>query len=274
MDIAYCEPAGREIYATDFANLPAVERETWRHHLSCTGCGNPAVFRKQSRDGRAACFVGKPHVDGCDLASEGGATHGDGGTEEHDELFNPGDHIVIDLRLDLDGTSKGPGPQSGYSRHRGGKSFGTGNGKRRALMHRTLRTLLRTLVRVPEFATSARLIELERNLTLPASQFFVEFRNAGTVPADQLRGFWGKIASARVKGGTLWLNTGGRGAPGLPIDATELDNVLRIARTDELSSVEGAHVLLVGRRKKATNVAKTLYFHIDDLTHIAILIDK
>lgn len=274
MDIAYCEPAGRAIYAVDFANLPAVQRETWRHHLSCTECGNPAVFRKQSRDGRAACFVGKPHVDGCSLASEGGTTHGDGGTEEHDELFNPGDHIVIDLRLDLDDASKGLGPQSGQPHHRGGKSFGAGDGMRSALMHRTLRTLLRTLLRVPEFAASARLIELERKVTLPANQFFVEFGNARAVPTDLLRGFWGKIASARMKAGTIWLNTGGRGTPGLPIDAAELDNVLRIARVDELSSLEGAHMLLVGRRKEATNLSKTPYFQMDDLTRIAILVAR
>lgn len=274
MDIAYCNPAGRAIYAADFTDLPAIERETWRHQLTCTECGNPAVFRKQSRDGRAACFVGTPHVEGCGLASESGGTHGDGGTEEHDELFNPGDHIVIDLRLDFDDVSKSPGSQSGHPHHRGGRSFGAGDGKRRALMHRTLRTLLRTLVRVPEFASSARLIELERKITLPASQFFVEFKSAGAVPVDQTRGFWGKIVSARVKAGTLWLNTGGRGTPGLPIGEAELDNVLRIARVEELASLEGAHLLLVGRRREATNPTKTPYFQMDDLTRIAILVAK
>lgn len=265
MDIAFCIPAGRDMYAHEFAQLQAVTREQWRRQLTCTKCKNPASYRKASRDGRAACFVGTPHVAGCSLATIGDGSRGEGGTESEDERYNPGEHIVIDLRLDIEGAANAPGSTSSAPRHRGGRTFGAGDGFRRSQMHRKLRTLLRTLIHSDAFAASDQTIELTGEISLPAHRFFAPIAS-NRAPMDELHGFWGKLINTRLKDETIWLNTYG---PVIPVDKDDLDVLLSIARVDELKKLTNAYVLVIG--KKARSNRGKIYLAIKDLTRLAFI---
>jgi hypothetical protein len=199
------------------------------------------------------------------LATIGDGTRGEGGTEAEDERYNPGDHIVIDLRLELEGDANAPGSASGHRRRHGGRTFGAGDGFRRALMHRKTRTLLRTLIHSEDFAKSHQTIELTGEVSLPAHRFFVPV-DTDDMPIG-LRGFWGRLVSARLKNGTIWLNTE---STVIPIDESELDVLLSIARVDELEQLANAHVLVIG--KKAVSDKRKVYFDFKkDLTRIALI---
>jgi hypothetical protein len=58
MDVAFSTPDQRTFTAMEFSNLPATRLEELRTQLTCTECGNPAFFRKRTRDGRAPCSEG------------------------------------------------------------------------------------------------------------------------------------------------------------------------------------------------------------------------
>lgn len=269
MDVAFCSADGRTYTAVEFSNLPARQLEDRRTQLACINCGNPAFFRKRTRDGRAPCFGGRPHKENCPLATSGAGAWGAQGPDDQDERLNRGDHIVLDLRLE-GGTGEGaPGGDPAQRRHGQGRNH-IENGARRALMYRKLRTILRNLIRSEAFSQSSQIIEVTGLVSLKASDFFVHFEDVGREHLGQFLGLWGTLSDARLSGETIWLNTGGPSMPSIPVDAINEPVLLGLARGDELEDLAGAYVLALGKVEHSVNGKR--YVALNDLTHIAIIL--
>lgn len=97
MDIALCTLDNYIYTSAQFSQLPFADIGEKRRSLICPECGGPAFFRKQTRNGRAACFGARPHQPSCSLSvlDETRVVHGQG--EIAEVICNPGERIVVDL---------------------------------------------------------------------------------------------------------------------------------------------------------------------------------
>ena len=115
MDTATCTENNHSYTAVEFSQLPPAELERKRRQLVCDDCGFVAFFRKLSRSGRGACFGARPHADGCEAAAADNEIRLPGGGDDQDEVFNPGDRLVVELAFGgqeqqphVDGDPRGP----------------------------------------------------------------------------------------------------------------------------------------------------------------------
>lgn len=273
MDHARCTLDDKPYTAFDFSKLPPVTLENYRRSLVCAECEGPAFFRKQSADGRAPCFGGRPHKPGCSLASqEGGAWGVDGGDGE-DERLNPGDRIVVDLRLDV-GSAGAPGGNPSDRQHGQGRFFGGSNGEQRSRTYKRLRAMLRALVEGHGLATSNQIIELTGVIEMPAREFFVPFSEVASLPAGQYRGFWGSLSDARHgKDGAIYLNTGGLTEPSIRVPEADKQVLLEMVKAENLEELSGAYVLVLGKVGTARDNGKRFITNKGAL-YLAMLVQK
>lgn len=67
MQSARCTLNGALYHAQQLTSLPNHDLSQRRHHLVCPECGGPAFYRKETHNGRDACFGARPHASGCSL---------------------------------------------------------------------------------------------------------------------------------------------------------------------------------------------------------------
>lgn len=247
MDFAFCTANDKPYQAFEFGKLPPATLEKYRRQLICDECKAPAYFRRASTDGRTACFGGRPHNDGCSLATSEEGSWGANGPDDEDERFNPGDRIIVDLRLEAD-DSGAPGGTADKRQHGRGRFFGGADGTHRTLMYRRLRSMLRGLITSSGLETSNQYIEVPGIITRQAKHFFVHCDVAGPNHHDKFFGFWGSLTDARRgSNGTIWLNTGGKREPSIPISEEDEQALLQLARAEDLEDLAGAYILVLGK---------------------------
>ncbi|QOY95958.1 hypothetical protein IM543_09060 [Massilia sp. UMI-21] len=269
MDDATCTEDGHNYNAIEFSRLSPSDLERKRRQLICTECHNPAFFRKESRDGRGACFGARPHIDGCSRAVEDRDLRLPGMGDGQDELINFNNRIIVDLDF---GAAEPPthfDPVPGAPlRPRAGAYVG-GDGPRVANMHRRLRPLLRLLVESPNFRHSDVVIALENRSEMSACDFFVNFGDVDAGYAGSLRGYWGQLTDAREgANGVLWLNTGGQGdmSIGLPPELrADLMGRFDLEIKEEFA---GAYILVIGEMRVSQHGKMVCI--IDDLAMVTI----
>jgi hypothetical protein len=246
LDTATCTEDGHTYTAIEFAALAPETLERLRRVLRCAECDGPAFFRKRSRSGRGACFGARPHADGCDQATADNDLLIPGAGDDQDELYNPGDRIVIDLgygaqerQVHLDQDARQP------RRARGGRFIGDGN-RGNAEMHRRLSSMLRTLVTAPNFRFSDQIIAVGEHPELPARDFFVHFSDVTPQYSGQFRGYWGLLSDAR-RGvdNSLWLNSGGRTSMSVCLPEEYVDAISQRYRLTEDEDFSGAYLLVL-----------------------------
>jgi hypothetical protein len=186
-----------------------------------------------------------------------------------DEIFNPGDRIVIDLNF---GAAEQPVHADPIDRSnnngRARRFIGTGQ-RPDAVMHRRLSSLLRTLISAPNFSYSDQNIEIAGQAVLPAREFFVQLPNVTHQYVGQFRGYWGMLTDARFGAdGALWLNSGGRSDISICIPTEHVHVVMERYRLDDVEDLAGAYVLALGAVGVSSN--NKLYCVIDDPSMIAI----
>jgi hypothetical protein len=247
MDIATCVEDGQTYFATQFAQLDPAELERKRRQLICSECHNPAFFRKESRDGKGACFGARPHVDGCSLAVEDSGLPVPGFGDEQDGLTNFGNRIVVDLDFGatapIEHVDQDPDaprrPRSGP--YTGGDGLGTAN------MHKRLRPLLRLLVEAPNFQYSDQIVEVANQPEMVVRDFFVQCSLAGFSQFNQFRGFWGQLTDARNGAkGQLWLNSGGKGDMSFFLPLEHQKVVMERFGIENKEEFAGAYILVLG----------------------------
>lgn len=268
MDIALCVEDGHQYTAYEFSQLLPGDLGHKRKFLQCVECAAAAFFRKESTHGQAACFGARPHSPNCSLrALDNELIGGTFGID--DEIFNPGDRIVIDLNF---GAAEQPVNAEAVDRtSNGGRArrfIGTGQ-RPDAVMHRRLSSLLRTLISAPNFAYSEQNIEIAGQATLPAHEFFVNLPNVTHQYSGQFRGYWGMLTDARFgTDGALWLNSGGRADISICIPAEHVQAVMERYRLTDEEDLAGAYVLALGTVR--VSIYNKLYCIVDDPSMIAI----
>jgi hypothetical protein len=273
MDHARCTIDNKTYTAFDFSHLPAVTLEEYRRSLVCAECEGPAFFRKQSTDGRAPCFGGRPHQAGCSLASQDGGAWGVEGNDGEDERFNPGDRIVVDLRLDVGGNGT-PGGNASDRQHSQGRFFGGSNGEHRTRTYKRLKAMLRALVEGHGLAVSTQIIEVPGLIEMQAKDFFVAFKDAAGVPEKQYRGFWGSLSDARQgKDGAIFLNTGWITDPSIRVAEIDRDILLEMVGAANLEELSGAYILVLGNIGTPKENGKRFISHKGPL-YLAMLVQK
>jgi hypothetical protein len=254
MDTATCTEDAHTYTAVEFSRLAPSDLERKRRQLICEGCGNPAFFRKGSTSGRGPCFGARPHDDDCELAATDNEIRLPGVGDDQDELFNPGDRIIVDLAYGPQNTDVHLDQERGLRRARGGQFVGEGGGPRVAQMHRRLSSLLRMLVTAPNFRYSDQLIAVANQPEIPARDFFVNFSDVTSQYAGQFKGFWGQLTDARPGADdSLWLNSGGKSDVSFCLPAEHLRAVMDRFDLEEAEDFSGAYMLVFGTLRISRN---------------------
>lgn len=268
MDIANCTIDGKTYTAVNFAELPEEELTEKRRNLICTECKADAFFRKKSKSGQAACFGATPHEEGCQLAApDAGKSEGEGGDE--DIIHNPGKVIEIDLNFGGSVPGNVDIKPGGDDTNTAGKGRHTGKGNRpNANSHRRLSTLLRNLLRSPEYRNSEQLIELSGHNKTKIKDFFVKFLYIRDKHDGKFHGYWGAITDAKFISGNLWLNSGGPSSVSIFIAKEDVKTFLERFKLEDEESLAGTKVLALGT--KFTSQKGKKYIKCDNLSYITV----
>lgn len=253
MDVARCTLDNITYSSEQFAQLAPVEISQKRRFLVCPECGGPAFFRKQTRNGRAACFGARPHQPNCGLAALDETRVIDGHGEVVDVIDNPGERIVVDLNFGAQlHVHAEPNVGPGNARARAGVHAG-GNSQNSARMHRRLSSLLRTLIESPHFRTSAQILEI-LGREIPVRDFFVPLLNIGAQHRNSMKGFWGMLSDVGAgQPGTVWLNSGGRDDISFCIDEQSFAAVCNRFHITDIEEFSGAYILVIGEARVSQN---------------------
>jgi hypothetical protein len=155
--------------------------------------------------------------------------------DDQDELFNPGDRIIVDLAYGPQNTDVHLDQERGLRRARGGQFVGEGGGPRVAQMHR-------------------RLIAVANQPEIPARDFFVNFSDVTSQYAGQFKGFWGQLTDARPGADdSLWLNSGGKSDVSFCLPAEHLRAVMDRFDLEEAEDFSGAYMLVFGTLRISRN---------------------
>lgn len=268
MDIATCTENNHTYTATEFAKFNAGNLERMRRQLICSECERPAFFRKESRDGRGACFGARPHAEGCSLAAQDNELVIPGIADDEDEFVNDGNRIVIDLNFGGRQDTHLDGNPNARRRPRGGNHVGDG-GPGTAVMHRRPSGLLRMLVDAPNFRYSDQIIEIANEAPMPVRDFCVELNDVSPQYERQFRAYWGELTDAGLgSNGTLWLNSGGREQVSFGLKPEHQTAVMQRYRLHNYEEFAGAYILVFGYLAVSGN--GKMYCIIEDLEFLAL----
>ena len=260
---------GKAVAADVYETYSAPERSSYADSLTCTGCAQPAYFIRRARNGRAACFGARPHLDGCEMASMSSEDGGSASlpvdeprlTSKDEFVLRPIDargvrHVVHDpRRSETDGTA----------RRYTGRGIG---GESRPSMG--LSVLLRRLVREPEFRESKAKLVLPDDTRGTIRKYCVEVIDADLRLANRRRLYWGTIRYANDDGsGGVWLNLGRRGAPALHLKAEVVAELLDRHQIEEIEELQGAAFMGYLYLKKA-RASDRMFLFPEDLEWFAL----
>lgn len=266
MDVARCTADGITYTAPRFEALGEACVQVYRQLLVCPECGARAFFRKESTSGQAACFGARPHATGCSMAAAEPRYRGGAGLTQ-DERINHGERIEIDFAYGAHEVVHVDPEEPGDPSGRGGQ-FRGGNGRRTAVMHRRLSTLLRNLMFSDQFRTSDQLIAL-REGQFRVKDFFVAFGQVAAHLVGEYRGYWGMLSDARFgRNGEIWLNSGGQQNVSTVVNVELLPEFNRRFRLEEPEDLAGAYALVFGTLGKSSN--GKLYLACNDLRYITV----
>lgn len=251
MDTAYCTLDGHTYHVTSFSQLSASDMQAKRRHLICPECRWQAYFKRAATSGQGACFGARPHSPNCGLTAPV-SLRGPGSDETQDILHNSMDHIVIDLNYGAHETIHGDPEDVDNTRGRGGRFTGEGH-RGPARMNRRLRPLLKSLISSEQFRNSSMIIELTQHTTLPVNQFFVNFSDISDQHEGTFRGYWGLVFDTGMSNdGAFWLNTGKYSDLSVLITSDLYSDFRQRAGFQQESELEGMHVLVLGKLRRAT----------------------
>lgn len=154
-----------------------------------------------------------------------------------------------------------------------GRRFTPGTAGRKSHKHRRLSTLLKNLIYSPAFRNSEQLIALPQG-EYRVKDLFVEFPLVSETTVGSYRGFWGMVADAGMypKGNeSLWLNSGGRDAVSVVVDADLGEAFEKRYPVTELEGFAGSYVLVFGELRRSQR--DKLYIAVKELGQISLLLD-
>lgn len=268
MDLAFCTLDNLTYTSAQFSKLNFADMSKKRRSLACPECGGPAFFRKQTRNGRAACFGARPHQPNCSISALDETKVINGYGEEVEFINNPGERIVVDLNFGAH-TYVHAEPATGASRGGARAGVHTGGGNpNSARMHRRLSSLLRTLIESPYFRQSDQILEI-LGREIMVRDFFVPLLDIKSQHLNSIKGFWGMLSDvAEGQSGTVWLNSGGRDDISFCLDEKPFLDICSRFRITDPEEYSGAYILVIGEAKLSQN--GKLYCNIQDQNMICL----
>ena len=249
MEEVKCTQNGKPYTIWQFNQLTDSQREQFRKHLICIKCGASAYYRKESRDGKAACFGARPHNAGCSVATSTPTND-----EQHDIndvsiITTSGDSIRINFNStspEVDSDQSKDNTQYHSGRHSNPSKRHVNDPAQHRIASRGLKTLLNYLMYVPSFAQSETIIYTDRDFYRRAKNLFVKFEDAQ--PDNKPYLFWGMISDADNK--LTWLNTGGKESVSIPISDIR-KTLIEIPGINDPEYFAGAYAIVFGWCKKS-----------------------
>lgn len=250
MKIALCTTDQTEYEASTFAAKDVGWIDENRPHLQCIVCASPAYFRKESKSGQAACFGARPHLDGCQLATESNEESERAAAIETFIKTNPGKHFV--LRLGHPRPAMPKTPVAGIPVRGSGKTAGAFVkwGKRQESSSTVgAKECLINLVVSDIYAKSTQTIALTKNSPdIAIKDFFVPFRGATTEFSDTMRGYWGSLTATHENDdGSAWLNTGRPWHMSVLLSRDVKEELLQVYQVHDIVDLAGCYALVIGR---------------------------
>lgn len=265
---AHCGGLGGIVTADQYAALSSPERASYRDSLSCTSCEQPAYFIRRARNGRAACFGARPHLENCQLAATLTDDRGSGRLPEDEPRFNRGDELVLQSARPraIPHVRHNPGgdPHTGVGR----RYTGIG-GARAARSNMGLPTLLRRLVREPDFAENRAMLVMPDDTRMSIRKMCVAVIDADTRFRDRKRIYWGTIRYVSEDDDGAWLNLGRAGAPALRLSGVFLDALMTQYGVDDVEDLQGAAFIFYGHLRQSRTSDRMFLFP-DDLDWFAL----
>lgn len=280
MDFAICTIDNKKYKAFEFQNLAASELAHKRRFLECK-CGGPAYFSKASKSGQAAYFGGRPHRDGCDLATSESENIDGTLSDEEKEYFNSGKELVLDLAFGsqktrhINDTNENDIDNKSKAGHHSSK-----NGNAPAKSHRRLSTILRALMDDENYFKSSNLkIDLE-GYPYSSKNLFKKFNELTNEYVDVTlknkpntrRAIWGMISDAQFdkhKIESIWINTGGNDTVSIVIDEKISNDFTARFKIKELEDLSGKYVLAIGKLHKSKN--NKIFLKLNDIAYITVV---
>lgn len=268
---AFVGELGYVLNADDYEDLSREERASLAETLSCTACEQPAYFIRRARNGRAACFGARPHLENCELASTLTEDGGFAQLSEEEQRISARDIFVL-RPVEYRGSVR-------HVRHDPSESPGTGVARRFTLVGGEgvstpslgLAVLLRRLLREPELQNSRAKLVLPNGLEGTIRTQCVDIINAGLRYNHKRHLYWGTIRSARQQGDRIWLNLGRWDAPTLGLTLDFADALLDHAELDDLEDLQGCSFITFSYLNKAkAEDNDRLFLFPDDLDWFAL----
>lgn len=272
MDVARCTADGIVYTVELFEGRGDSFVSQYRRLLACPECGGPAFYRRESTKGQAACFGARPHALKCSLGAAEGRRAGTMGPGEQ-ESIQPIERILVDFNYGAHEEVNPDDPGQVVDPNGRGRRFTPGTGGRQSQKHRRLSTLLKNLIYSPAFRNSEQLIALPKG-EYRVKELFVEFPSVSETMVGSYRGFWGMVSDAAMypKGNeSLWLNSGGRDAVSVVVDADLGEAFQKRYPIFDPEKFAGSYVLVFGELRLSQK--NKLYIAVKELDQISLLLD-
>ncbi|WP_394166292.1 hypothetical protein [Photobacterium piscicola] len=237
----------------NFQKMSNSDIEKYRQYLECPNpkCAAEAYYRRQSVDGKAACFGSRYHIQEC---KEGRSSRQREREAKHALEVEKIIAGTIEIIFDFFSTNSKPSGGSKADRTSKPKLTGVGNIKPHTGTVTTIKNpvlcmemALNSLMRGSDLAQSDTLITIDEKYSYKAKNLFVNF--ADIEPADTSKDarpkmFWGTISHSDAD--MEWLNPADCDDIGIPIKNYK-NKIFNRFKITERRDLEGAGFILFGK---------------------------
>jgi hypothetical protein len=266
---AWVGALGRAVPADEYAGYAAAARRSYAESVECTGCARPAYFIRQARNGRAACFGARPHVDGCPMATTlPGDPDGTPPIPDDPPLTAGAELVLRPAEPAPDEAEAEPDPDA--PARPGGRKHARAAAAGQAAASIGMGVLLRRLLHDPTLRESGATLVLPDGARGTVGRYCVEAVRADLRFRDERRLYWGTIRYPNEDGdGGAWLSLGRKGSAVIRLDPETAAALLARHDLDDMEELQGAGFLIYAPLRKARTSDRLILF-VDDLDWFAL----
>lgn len=234
--------------------------------MVCLECGGRARYRHTGSDGRSSSFIGRPHRDNCSIRTNYSVVNH---TERNEPVPPEEQVLVVNFNMINAQDDISTQPTGGVVCN----DLTQDNAEQRQA-NPTRRFSMRRLL--------VRLMSDDNFIGWPAITFvpgagrhettslFMNLLDVTVSRIGEFHGYWGAIPNVRVDDNSLWLNSGMPENMSVLLDDQLAEEFYQRYPVDNMSELEGSHILVFGTLLQARRRGK-LYVHVTDLNNICLI---
>ena len=268
MNVAFCTKNKTSYDIATFSGLGDERLSTLRRALVCQKCKAQGYYRKESRDGKPACF-GAYHQDNCEYKTKGSVSRLVAEVVEEVKAISTNGQ-VIDVAFgfhEADNSRSCYGPKPNIIASSASSQQHTQKPARKRNTSRGLKSLLRMLLNTDTFASSDIAINTGTGYPFKAKNLFIHFDDVSKERLGKWRGYWGVISHADPD--ISWLNVANEKEVSIFVSNLK-DHVIKMCKIDSHEKLAGASVLVFGRLNISKNGKWYIKLDGDNSEHIYI----